>query len=152
MKLDKQEALPVLISAKHHLDERGRVDFINDFDMSLVKRRYQISPKTTSLVRAWQGHGIEKKWFQVLTGKFLIRLIRLEDMQNKTSTPTIFEFILSADDNSVLYIPGGFANGFQAVDDNSRLMVYSDKHLEEAAGDDYRFPADYESYWKNNKK
>jgi len=146
----KSNQIPYLIIGKGHNDQRGRMTFINDFDMTLVRRQYQISPISTFHIRAWQGHAVEKKWFQVVLGKFLVRLIPLAEMQEKISLPKIYEFILSVEDNSVLFIPEGFANGFQALEEDSSLMVYSDKKLKEATSDDYRFPSDYEAYWKTN--
>jgi hypothetical protein len=37
----------------------------------------------------------------------------------------------------------GFVNGFQALEADSILMVYSDKTLEESKEDDFRWPPEY---------
>jgi len=140
--------VPRLIIGQQHQDERGTVTFFNDFDMTPVKRQYSIVPADALIVRAWQGHAVENKWFQVGTGKFLVRLIRLEAMQNQIHSPDIFEFFLSAMNNTVLHIPGGFSNGFQSLEKNSLLKVYSDMSLSEALNDEFRFPVSHGHYWK----
>jgi dTDP-4-dehydrorhamnose 3,5-epimerase len=43
-------------------------------------------------------------------------------------------------------IPGGYANGFKALEDNSRLLAFSNLSLEESRQDDYRFE---KNMWKN---
>lgn len=40
-------------------DQRGQIRFVNDFDMSLVKRFYIIKNLDTELVRGWRAHKIE---------------------------------------------------------------------------------------------
>ena len=47
-------------------DSRGTLRFVNDFDFSEVKRFYQIENSSTDIVRAWQGHKIEEKFFLLL--------------------------------------------------------------------------------------
>lgn len=148
MKSYKPLDSPTLIQGDLYQDARGQISFINEFDMSLVRRQYQITPKDSGIVRAWQGHVIEQKWFQALAGSFLVRLIPMFEMNSKSKRPTIIEYILKAKKNNVLHIPGGYANGFQAIAPNSRLMVFSNTALEKASTDDYRYPSDYESYWK----
>jgi WxcM-like, C-terminal. len=67
---------PVIISGNKHQDERGILSFINDFDMEPVKRFYTIFHHDTTVVRAWQGHQVEQKWFVVLEGAFDIALVK----------------------------------------------------------------------------
>ena len=38
----------------------------------------------------------------------------------------MYEFLLKSDNPQVLAIPEGFANGFQAKKENSKLMIFSD--------------------------
>ena len=40
-------------------DQRGKVVFVNDCDLTNVKRFYHIHHPNTYTVRAWQGHKIE---------------------------------------------------------------------------------------------
>jgi dTDP-4-dehydrorhamnose 3,5-epimerase len=47
-------------------------------------------------------------------------------------------YILSDDNDEVIKIEAGFYNGFKALEPQSKLMVYSDKSLNESLNDDYR--------------
>jgi len=49
------------------------------------------------------------------------------------------EFILKSGINPVLHIPGGYANGFKALEAHSKLMVFSDFSIADAGKDDFRF-------------
>ena len=51
----------------------------------------------------------------------------------------MFSFELNAKKPQVLYIPGGYANGFKAISENSKLMVFSNLDLETSKRDDFRF-------------
>ena len=46
--------------------------------------------------------------------------------------------IVSVDKDEVMKIEAGFYNGFKALEPQSKLMVYSDKSLNESLNDDYR--------------
>ena len=61
---------PTLFSGNQHQDARGKISFINDCDLSKIKRFYVIKPADTEVVRAWQGHQQEEKWFYVVEGSF----------------------------------------------------------------------------------
>ncbi len=139
---------PYLIKGGKFSDQRGAITFVNDFDMSPIKRFYLISPENTSIVRAWQGHQHESKWFHVVSGKFLIRLIQIDNWDQPSTSLLVSDFVLSADDHSVLHIPGGYVNGFQMLENNSSLMIYSDADLEASKLDDYRFDQNYWFNWK----
>ncbi len=117
------------------IDERGSLRFVNDFNMRNVLRMYCIEPRK-DVVRAWQGHKRETKWFYAAKGRFLVKSVLMED--NKTMA----EFQLSDKESRVLEIPGGYYNGFQALEEGSVLMVFSDFGLEESKGDDWRVHLD----------
>lgn len=111
-------------------DERGVVRFVNDFDMSRVVRMYCIEPKM-GVIRAWQGHKVETKWFYVAKGSFLVKTVDMETMSRK-------EYLMSSSESKVLEIPGGYFNGFAALEEGSVLMVFSDFRLKESKVDDFR--------------
>ncbi len=67
-------------------DARGTLQFVNDFEFEGVKRFYQITHHNTSIVRAWQGHKVEHKWFFVGKGSFVIAWVKIDDWQNPSST------------------------------------------------------------------
>lgn len=137
-----------IIQGGNFSDKRGAISFVNDFDMSPVKRFYYITPKDTSIIRAWQGHQKESKWFHVTAGKFQVKLVAIDDWEKPSKNLPFVEFTLSADDSQILHIPGGFANGFRALEENSSLLVFSDISMDKAGDDDFRFPADYWSKWQ----
>jgi dTDP-4-dehydrorhamnose 3,5-epimerase len=120
-----------LIKGNRFVDNRGIIRFNNEFDMTAVKRMYLIEP-TPYLIRAWQGHQIENKWFSVVSGSFEVQIVSMTDLSVKKS------FILSEDLDEVLKIEAGFYNGFKALEPQSKLMVYSDKSLSNSLNDDYR--------------
>jgi dTDP-4-dehydrorhamnose 3,5-epimerase len=99
--------------------------------MTDVKRMYLIEP-TPNLIRAWQGHQIENKWFSVVSGRFEVQVVSMKDLTVKKF------FILSEDHDEVIKIESGFYNGVKALEPKSKLLVYSDKSLNESLNDDYR--------------
>jgi len=113
-----------------HKDERGTVRFVNDFDMTQVVRMYCIEPKL-GVIRAWQGHKKETKWFYAAKGSFLVKTLQMDTLVKK-------EYHLNDTESKVLEIPGGHYNGFEALEEGSVLMVFSDFGLEESKGDDFR--------------
>lgn len=128
-----------IIRGNTYQDERGTLFFINDFDMRPVKRFYTIFHPDTAIVRAWQGHRVEQKWFFVLDGAFDIALVRPDDWSAPSASLPVELFSLPAAVSQVLHVPGGFATGFKATVPNSRMIVYSDCTLEDSATDDFRF-------------
>jgi dTDP-4-dehydrorhamnose 3,5-epimerase len=134
---------PKIISGGEHTDFRGRLTFFNNFDMSLVKRFYSIENAATNIVRAWRGHRIEQRWFYADHGAFKIKLVKIDDWSNPS--PKLFQitFDLEAKDNTVLYIPKGYASSIQALEAHSKLIVFADSDMVNAKNDDYLFPEDY---------
>ena len=138
---------PLIIEGGMVTDVRGRLAFVNDFDMKLVRRFYFIYHSTTDIIRAWQGHRIEKKWFYCVDGVFEVKLVKVDDWVSPSENLPCLTFILDAQKSNVLYIPNGFANGFRALRKDSRLLVFSDKKLEESLNDDYRFNEKLWNQW-----
>ena len=123
-----------------HTDDRGTLHYFNEFDMSAIKRFYRIDHPDTKVVRAWQGHKIEQKWIYCAKGSFNVELIKIENWDNPRLDENIESYILQASNPVLLHIPGGYVNGFSALEEDSSLIVFSDKTLEESGEDDYRFP------------
>jgi dTDP-4-dehydrorhamnose 3,5-epimerase-like enzyme len=115
----------------HHTDNRGLLRFVNDFDMKQIRRMYIIEPKFGQ-IRAWQGHEKEQKWFFVLEGSFLIQTVSIQAHQNRS------KIIVLAEDNRVVHIDSGNYNGFEALTEGSKMLVFSDHTIDEAASDDFR--------------
>lgn len=120
----------MLIKGNTYKDHRGILSFVNDFDMSKVVRMYSIEPNI-NVIRAWQGHMKETKWFYVTKGSFLVKIVKM-------NTRKIFNFRLTSNETQVLEISGGYYNGFEALEKGSVLMVFSDFSLQESKNDDYR--------------
>lgn len=135
-----------IITGGTHTDDRGTLTFFNDFDMKRVRRFYQIDHPDTSIVRAWQGHQIEQKWFYVTRGSFQVILVQPDNWENPSPDLGYEEFLLKCDEKQVLHIAGGQANGFRALEPHSRLMVFSNFSMKEAGTDDFRFD---KSLWYN---
>lgn len=128
-----------LFSGDQHVDRRGKISFINDCDLSKAKRFYVIEPAGTEIVRAWQAHQHEEKWFYVVEGSFKIVLVKPDDWKNPSSDLPFEEYILSASPTQILHVPGGYANGFKGLEPKSKIMVFSSFTVEESMKDDFRF-------------
>lgn len=124
-------------------DERGQIRFVNDFDMSLVKRFYIIKNADTELIRGWRAHRIEQRWFYVLSGSFNVDLVKIDNWDNPNPLLTIENIILEASNMKVLHVPKGYGTAFRALESNSELLVYADYPLTHAPLDDYTWRFDY---------
>ena len=133
---------PVVINGGSYSDIRGDVTYNNDFDMSSIKRIYSIQNVNTSLVRAWQGHAIERRWFSVVKGSFEIKLIKIDNWENPTKSLEVFSRIINDENFDVLCVPGGYVSSIQALEENSKLLLMSDYRLGEIE-DEYRFDPNY---------
>lgn len=142
---------PQLIQGNIHTDERGILKFMNELDMSVIKRFYTIQNANTDIIRAWQGHKIESKWFFVLKGSFKIGLVKIDDWDNPSLALKPEFYTLQASKHEVLYIPKGYANGFFALEPDAVLMIYSDYLLEDSKDDNFRFDTDLWVNWKEIK-
>ena len=105
---------PHIIEGGNHIDTRGRINFVNDFDMSNIKRLYYTEHFSIDVVRAWQAHIVEKRWFLCIEGEFIIKLVKIDNFISPSEELKVYEFLIKADYPQVLFIPEGFANGFQA--------------------------------------
>lgn len=130
---------PILVNGGLHTDERGTLSFFNDFNMAPVKRFYVIDHPNTNIVRAWQGHKVEQKWFYVITGSFRINIVKPDNWESPSENIVVKEFILESATNQVLYVPGGYANGLKALKPHSKLIVFSDVSSADAGKDNFRF-------------
>lgn len=146
MKVLNEDSGPEFIKGGQHIDERGVLNYFNDFDLKSIRRMYTIAHPDTSVVRAWQGHRIESKWFMVLEGAFDMKIVKPDHWTNPSEDLPYTEFSLTTD-QTILHVPGGYTTGFRATEANSRLMVYSDFSTEESIKDDYRFNKDLWYKW-----
>lgn len=124
-------------------DDRGQIRFVNDFDMSLVKRFYIIKNLDITLVRGWRAHRIEQRWFYVLSGSFAVDIVKIDNWENASPDLPVERLVLNTDENRVLHLYTGYATAFQALEENSELLVFSDFRIENAPKDDYTYPLNY---------
>lgn len=124
-------------------DERGQIRFVNEFDMSLVKRFYIIKNTDTELVRGWRAHRIEQRWFYILSGKFGVDLVKIDNWETPNPMLPIQRVILESAEMKVLHVPAGYGTAFRALEANSELLVYADYPLAHAISDDYTWKPDY---------
>ncbi len=129
-------------------DHRGQIRFVNDFDMSLVKRFYIIKNLDTELVRGWRAHKIEQRWFYVLSGSFSVDLVKIDNWEVASPDLPVDNMIISAANLRVLHVPAGYATAFKALEPESELLVYADYGIEHAVKDDHTYPLEY---FKNRK-
>lgn len=120
------------------VDDRGCLSFNNDLDLSEVKRLYVIENKNTEILRAWQGHKIEKRWFIAIQGAFKVRLVKIDCFQNPSDDLVTESFVLNSKSMDCLIVEAGFASSIQAIESNSKLLVFSNYKLGEI-NDDYKF-------------
>ena len=120
-------------------DSRGQIRFVNDFDMKQVKRFYVITNSDLELVRGWRAHKIEQRWFFVLK----ISLVKIDNWNDTSHNLDIEHIILKSSKNELFHVPAGYGTAFQALEENSSILVFADHYLEHAANDDYTYDLGY---------
>ena len=135
-----------LIKGGVAVDDRGILNFANDFNFYGVKRFYQVQNFNTSTIRAFHGHLNEAKYVYVSKGSAIVAAVKLDDIKMPSKNQKINRYILSDKNPQVLFIPPRYANGFKPLEEDTRIIFFSTSSLEESKGDDYRFSADY---WGN---
>lgn len=124
-------------------DNRGEIRFVNDFDMSLIKRFYIIKNSDNELLRGWRAHKIEKRWFYVTKGTFEINVVNIDNFDCPSTDLLIESTIINELNQEVLYVPEGFGTTLRSLELNSQLLVFADYGIEHTLNDDYTYPLDY---------
>ena len=139
-----------LIEGGIAVDDRGNLNFANDFNFYGVKRFYQVQNFSINTIRAFHGHLNEAKYVYVAKGSAIVAAVKLDNIESPSKHLKINRFILSDKNPQVLFIPPKYANGFRALDSDTRIIFFSTSSLEESKGDDYRYPIDYwgDEVWK----
>ena len=134
---------PEIIEGGRHTDSRGAITFVNEFDMSEIRRFYIIENVNIEIKRGWRAHRTEQRWFNVLTGAFRIQLIKIDNWEMPNKNLLFEEFILFSKDAKVLHVPKGYASCIQAMQKDSKLIVFADYGIDHAINDNYLYPEDY---------
>lgn len=141
-------SIPSLIEGGVFSDHRGTLQFINDFDMSVIRRMYFTTHPNVETIRAWQGHKAESRWFFCVKGSFKVKLVKIDNWDNPSDDCELFEFELSENIPQVLHIPNGYANGFKANEEDSKLMILSNYGLGDIEDDHFRFESNKWTNWE----
>jgi len=136
------------ISGDIFIDDRGELIFCNDFEMSDVKRFYQVSNHKTNFIRAWHGHKKESKYIYVVKGALILGTVKIDNWDNPSKNLTIERFVLSEKKPGVFFISGGYAHGYKTLVPDTRIMFFSTASLAESGKDDYRYDANYWDPWE----
>lgn len=134
---------PQLIEGGVVVDDRGQVTFANGFNFDGIKRFYVVENFSNVTVRAWHGHLKEAKYVLVVNGSAVVATVAMDDTVQPNRAAEVNRFVLSARQPKILFIPAGYANGFRALELDTKLIFFSTASLEDSKGDDYRFPIDY---------
>ena len=138
---------PSILKGGIFTDHRGSMRFVNDFRFGDVNRFYFIKHPDTTVVRAWQGHQFEKKYFYPIAGSFLVAWVKIDDFENPSRDLLPEYHILSTENSEIISVPKGYANGLKALEPNSELLIFSDMDLEESVNEKIRFSADWWLDW-----
>jgi dTDP-4-dehydrorhamnose 3,5-epimerase-like enzyme len=134
---------PQLIKGGVAVDDRGTLRFVNDFHFEGVRRFYEVSNFSKKTVRAWHGHKRENKWVYVAKGSAIVAAVEFDHDTKPSRDKEVHRFVLSDKNPAILAIPAGYANGFRALEPDTRIVFFSSSVLEDAKNDDFRFPHDY---------
>lgn len=131
---------------RRFVDDRGT--FNNYACPFIPKRAYTCYNHEKGIVRGFHYHKKEEKYFVCLRGaiKIAVAPLLLPDSLDIVKMNTI---ILSAETTNALYVPAGYANGWQTLQDDTLLLGMSSLTMEESVYDDHRIdPLQVPDMWK----
>lgn len=134
---------PKIIQGGKFSDQRGSISYVNDFSFTDIERFYVISNSQENPIRAWQGHKLDAKNFYCLSGSFKIHFVKIDNWENPSKDLTIETVLVSESDSKIVYIPAGYANAVESLEENSKLISFSTLPLSNVNEDDVRYPSDY---------
>ena len=107
-----------------HTDYRGTISFVNDFRFKGVDRFYTIHHPNTTIIRAWQGHTQESKYYYAVKGSWLVAWVKMEfDIPEEEWKAEYIE--INANESKIVFLPPGYANGFKALENDSIIIGFS---------------------------
>lgn len=140
---------PTLIAGARFADARGVLACCNACDLAEVRRFYTLYHPDTTTVRGWNGHRFESKRFFCIKGAFAVGLVAVDAFEAPSPALQATCFRLQAEDAQVLCVPPGYANAIKALTPDSILLVLSDKTLEEAKDDNWKYPPERWVDWRS---
>ena len=137
-----------LIQGGISVDDRGELLFCNDFNMTDIKRFYQVSNHSSNFIRAWHAHKKESKYVHVASGAVIIAAVKIDNWEEPSKDLKIEKFILSAKKPGILFIPAGYAHGYKTLLPGTNLLFFSTTRLDDSLNDDFRYDAYYWNPWE----
>lgn len=131
-----------LIQGNISRDQRGVLKYNNDFDLTEIKRLYIIQNDSKNIIRGWQGHKIEQRWFTSISGIFKINLIEIDNWEKPSKSLIQRTYILDSKQLTTLHVPAGFVSSIQSLTISAKLLVFAD-HRHNEINDDYRYEINY---------
>ena len=128
-----------IIKGEIFKDHRGQISSLNSFHFDGVRRAYFIHHPDDTVIRGWHGHQFERKWFYCLKGQFSVALVRIDDWANPSQSLVPEIYHLSEEESCLVCVPAGYANCLKAHTPDSIMLVLSDKTLDEAKDDSWRY-------------
>jgi dTDP-4-dehydrorhamnose 3,5-epimerase len=138
---------PLLIEGGIAVDDRGELGFINNFDMSTIKRFYTVTNHQQGFIRAWHAHRREGKYVVAVQGAALVAAVQIDNWDDPSKDAKVHRYVLSSKKPAILYIPPGFANGFKSLTPDAKLIFFSTDLLQESQNDDIRYDSHYWDPW-----
>lgn len=115
---------PQIITGASHTDNHGTISFVNDFNFEGVNRFYTIHHPDTNIIRVWQGHIQESKYYYPVKGSWLIAWVKMEF--DKPESEWEAEYIkINASEYKIVFLPPEYANGFKAMEKDSIIIGFS---------------------------
>lgn len=133
-------------------DHRGQISSLNAFHFDGVRRAYFIHHPDASVVRGWHGHQHERKWFYCVKGSFTLALVEVDNWENPSADLPAELHELTEADSRLVCVPEGYANCLKAHEAGSIMLVLSDKILEDALADSWRYGSGMWVDWAKNEK
>jgi dTDP-4-dehydrorhamnose 3,5-epimerase-like enzyme len=133
---------PRIIDGGMHVDARGVVTHVNEFDFKGVDRFYTIRSHRPFEPRGWVGHRRDQKWFSAIQGTVLLAVVEPDRWESPARDLPVHRYVLSGVKPQVLQVPAGYATGSVALSEDAILMIFSSGTIEDAKTDDYRFAVD----------
>ena len=140
---------PSIVEGGIFSDARGNISHVNSFNFNEVKRFYTIHHPDLSVIRAWQGHQFETKYFYVIQGAFTVAWVEIDNWKNPSQNLKADSIALTADNSRILIIPPGYANGIKALLNDSKIIVFCNFALQESLDEKIRFDSNLWFDWSS---
>ncbi len=142
--MDEKYTTPLVIKKEKYFDNRGfftEIFNINNLNFSVVQINLSSSKKGVLRGLHFQkGSYAQAKYISVIKGKIFDVVVDLRQDSSMFGKWQSYE--LSDDNDLSLFVPRGFAHGFQAIEDNTLVLYAVDNayNPEEEAGIRYDDP------------